>query len=188
MADSTLVTRAAFEIPYRALIIGLADDYAVLMPGIRRSTDPHAPALEPAPVSTLRDSIEDSLQLRTGSRVPAKDLYVLTGPYSDPLLGVPVLTAVSAYYEGDRPTALIAMVVPVDQFFTVTMHSPYDGTLILTGSRSASKACREWAARSPCRFRSNRSRGVRRPVRRRAAATARQRARDVPGSGLCEGA
>ena len=36
------------------------------------------------------------------------------GPYVDTELGVPVMTALSAYYEGDTPTMLVTMSIPVD--------------------------------------------------------------------------
>ena len=63
---------------------------------------------------TLRDTLERELAAQTGRRVPAKDARLWVGPYVDPWLGVPVMTAVTAYYEGDVPTTLVTMSIPVD--------------------------------------------------------------------------
>ena len=138
-ANSTLVTRAAFDAKYRAVIVGLTDDYAVLMPELSPSTDPHAPPVSPALIGTLRDTLERNLLAQTGSRAPPKGGYVLSGPYSDPLLGAPAMVAITAYYSGDTPVALIAIIQPLEQFFNVTARSPYEGTLLLVGKRGVVK-------------------------------------------------
>ncbi|MBN3752543.1 response regulator [Paraburkholderia sp. Tr-20389] len=134
-ANSTLVTRAAFDVTYRAVIVGLTDDYAVLMPELSPSSDPHAPPASPALVGTLRDTLERDLLAQTGSRVPPKGGYVLAGPYRDPLLGAAAMVAISAYYAGDTPVALIALIQPLEQFFSVPVRSRHEGTLLLVGKR-----------------------------------------------------
>ncbi len=138
-ATSTLTTRVAFDVSYRAEIVGLTEDYAALMPGLSPATDPHAPPLAPALIGTLRDSLERSVLAHTGARAPAKGAYVLAGPYRDPLLGAPAMIAVTAYYAGETPVALIAIVEPLDQFFNVPARTPHEGTLVLAGSRGVIK-------------------------------------------------
>jgi two-component system capsular synthesis sensor histidine kinase RcsC len=134
-ADSTLVTRAAFDVTYRAVIVGLTDDYAVLMPALSPSSNRQAPAASPALIGTLRDTLERNLLAQTGSRAPPKGGYVLAGPYRDPLLGAPAMVAITAYYSGDTPVALIAIVQPLEQFFSVPVRSPHEGTLLFAGKR-----------------------------------------------------
>ncbi|MEX3671903.1 response regulator [Paraburkholderia phenoliruptrix] len=121
-AQSTLVTQQAFELAQRATLIGLHEDYAVIVPSLAGAdTDAHAEApptapagLQEAVIGTLRETIERELQLQTGKRVPAKGERVWVGPYRDPLRNAPVISAVSAYYEGDTPVTLISASIPLD--------------------------------------------------------------------------
>ncbi|CAH2922673.1 MAG: Sensory box histidine kinase/response regulator [uncultured Paraburkholderia sp.] len=117
-AQSTLVTQQAFELAQRATLIGVDEDYAVIVPSL---ADAHAEAPPTAPaapqeavIGTLRETIERELQLQTGKRVPAKGERVWVGPYRDPLRNAPVISAVSAYYEGDTPLTLISASIPLD--------------------------------------------------------------------------
>jgi len=138
-ADSTLVTREALDVPYRSIIVGLNDDYAVLMPGVAATDDPHGRTLSPALIGTMREAVEASLKTQTGARLPAKGTYLLTAPYRDPLFGDLVSAAVTAAYIDDKPVALIAMIVPLDQFYYVASHSAHDGTLIFVGWKNVLK-------------------------------------------------
>ncbi|MBP0592745.1 response regulator [Paraburkholderia sp. LEh10] len=139
VATSTLVTREAFDVPYRTLMVGLTDDYAVLMPGLSQQNDPGAPPLAPALIGQLRATMERNLLAQSGARAPAKGTYVLSAPYHDPLLGVPAIMAITAHYAGDTPVALIAIVKPLDQFFTFPVRSPHDGLVMLVGKRGVIK-------------------------------------------------
>ncbi|WP_027213951.1 response regulator [Burkholderia sp. WSM2232] len=121
-AQSTLVTQQAFELAQRSTLIGLDDDYAVLLPSLAGSaTDAAAGATHLATsasqvevIARLREAIERELQAQTGKRVPAKGERVWVGPYRDPLGNAQVISAVSAYYQGNTPVALISASIPLD--------------------------------------------------------------------------
>ncbi|HEX7933810.1 MAG TPA: ATP-binding protein [Paraburkholderia sp.] len=127
-AQSTLVTQQAFELEQRAALIGLDEDYVVILPSLARSVtgtrrDASASASasasatsapQAAVVSLLRETIERELQSQTGKRVPGKGERVWVGPYRDPLQNTPVMSAVSAYYQGDTPLTLISVSIPLD--------------------------------------------------------------------------
>ncbi|MEA3130083.1 MAG: two-component system, NarL family, capsular synthesis sensor histidine kinase RcsC, partial [Paraburkholderia sp.] len=137
---STLATEQAFALRQRAMLIGLNEDYAVMLPaadapGTAAGADaPGADALllQPATIGTLRDEIERQLQARTGKRVPGKGERIWLGPYRDPLQGIPVIIAVSAYYSGDTPVTLIAASIPVSTLPDYFTRPAADGTLLIT--------------------------------------------------------
>jgi two-component system capsular synthesis sensor histidine kinase RcsC len=128
-ADATLSTRKAFELPYRALLIGLDADYAVILPALDPRTDPKAPRPDAGLAAALRGSIVDALAAQTGRRMLAPGEHVLVGPYTDPLLGVPVVTVLSAQRSGDAPAMLIAMTIPADTVLATVRQLPGAATL-----------------------------------------------------------
>jgi two-component system capsular synthesis sensor histidine kinase RcsC len=69
---------------------------------------------QPTIVNVLRETLERQFKAQTGKRVPSKGERVWLGPYRDPLQNRPVISAVSAYYDGDTPISLISMNIPVD--------------------------------------------------------------------------
>ena len=78
-------------------------------------------------------------------RAKAERLWV--GPYVDPWLGVPVMTAVSAYYEGDVPTTLVTMSTPVDSLIGwLPRQSSVATLLLLTDARRAAVSSRPISA------------------------------------------
>ncbi|MFL9898328.1 ATP-binding protein [Paraburkholderia fungorum] len=132
---STLATEQAFALRQRAMLIGLNEDYAVMLPaadapGAASGSD--ALLLQPATIGTLRDTIERQLQTQTGKRVPGKGERIWLGPYRDPLQGVPVITAVSAYYSGDAPVTLITTSIPVSTLPDYFSRPAAEGTLLIT--------------------------------------------------------
>ncbi|CAD6557894.1 Sensor histidine kinase RcsC [Paraburkholderia kirstenboschensis] len=120
-AQSTLVTQQAFELEQRATLIGVDEDYAVILPSLPGSaTGPNSGAARSATsaqqaalAGVLRETIERELQSQTGKRVPGKGERLWVGPYRDPLQNTPVISAVSAYYEGDKPVTLISASIPL---------------------------------------------------------------------------
>ncbi|WP_144112931.1 ATP-binding protein [Paraburkholderia sp. BCC1886] len=149
-AQSTLVTQQAFELRQRALLIGLTDDYAAILPALAQAvgsvsgsalnsastSETAPPPPQAALVTTLRATLESQLERQTGKRWPARGELVWLGPYRDPLQGVPVISAVSAYYRGGQPTALIVINLPLDEL--ATRVAPADGagaTLLMSGDR-----------------------------------------------------
>ncbi|NPT59319.1 ATP-binding protein [Paraburkholderia elongata] len=138
-AQSTLVTQQSFELPQRAILLGLTEDYAAILPSLAQPVANSgadrgvaaAPPLQPAIVSTLRETLEQQLQAQIGKRVPGKGGRIWLGPYRDPLQGVPVISAVSAYYAGDTPTTLIAMSIPLDGLLARLARPDREGTLLL---------------------------------------------------------
>jgi two-component system capsular synthesis sensor histidine kinase RcsC len=146
-AQSTLVTQQSFELPQRAILLGLAEDYAAILPSLAQPVADSgasssassstgrgvtaAPPLQPAIVSTLRETLEQELLSQTGKRVPGKGERIWLGPYRDPLQGVPVISTVSAYYAGDTPTTLIAMSIPLDGLLAHLARPDREGTLLL---------------------------------------------------------
>ncbi len=141
--------------------MGLDEDYVAILPAIDPKTDTKAPPLEPPLAAALREALIGALAVQTGKRTLAKDERVLIGPYPDPLLGVPVVTAFSIYYVGDTPTVLIAMTIPADTFLAGLHGPPNSGTLLLVSaqhrpimsspplSASTEQAMRDAAARTP---------------------------------------
>ncbi|WP_025599165.1 response regulator [Burkholderia sp. WSM2230] len=120
-AQSTLVTQQAFELAQRATLIGLDDDYAVLLPSLAGSaTDASAKATSSTStpqvdvIATLREAIERELQAQTGKRLPGKGERVWVGPYREPLHNTQVISAVSVYYEANTPIALISASIPLE--------------------------------------------------------------------------
>jgi two-component system capsular synthesis sensor histidine kinase RcsC len=131
---STLATEQAFALRQRAMLIGLNEDYAVMLPaadapGAASGSD--ALLLQPAAIGTLRDGIERQLQAKTGKRVPGKGERLWLGPYREPLQGVPVITAVSAYYSGDTPVTLITTSIPVSTLPDYFTRPAVEGTLLI---------------------------------------------------------
>ncbi|MGN8109150.1 response regulator [Paraburkholderia sp. 22098] len=121
-AQSTLVTQQAFELEQRATLIGVDEDYAVILPSLAGSAaGPNSGAArfatsaqQAALAGVLRETIERELKSQTGKRVPGKGERLWVGPYRDPLQNTPVISAVSAYYEGDKPVTLISASVPLN--------------------------------------------------------------------------
>ncbi|WP_175772171.1 ATP-binding protein [Paraburkholderia phenazinium] len=129
--QSTLATQQAFELNHRAMLIGLADDYAVVMPSIQAAADGHVRPLQPSDIAALRATLLHELQAQTGRRLPARNERVWVGPYVDPQLGVPVMTALSAYYAGNTPIMLMTMSIPVDALVGRMYRHSHVGTLLL---------------------------------------------------------
>ncbi|MFM0397925.1 ATP-binding protein [Paraburkholderia aspalathi] len=143
-AQSTLVTQQAFELPQRAILLGLTEDYAAILPSLAQPVANSgadggvtaAPALQPAIMSTLRETLEQELQAQTGTRMPGKGQRIWLGPYRDTLQGVPVISTVSACYAGDTPTTLIVMSIPLDGLLAHVARPDHDGTqLLMTADR-----------------------------------------------------
>ncbi|CAB3656255.1 Sensor histidine kinase RcsC [Paraburkholderia sediminicola] len=138
-AESTLVTQLAFELRQRAVLIGLNEDYAAILPSLvppATGATAHAaipPVLQPTLVSVLRDALERELQARTGKRVPGKGELIWIGPYRDPLQGIPVISAVGVHYNGDTPTTLIVMSIPLDALSALLARPTNEGSLMLMG-------------------------------------------------------
>lgn len=131
---STLATEQAFALRQRAILVGLNEDYAVMLPavdapGAASGTDALLP--QPEAIGTLRDSIERQLQAQTGKRVPGKGELIWLGPYREPLQGIAVIAAVSAYYDGDTPVALITTSIPVSGLPDYFSRPSAEGTLLL---------------------------------------------------------
>jgi two-component system, NarL family, capsular synthesis sensor histidine kinase RcsC len=143
-AQSTLVTQQAFELRQRAMLLGLNEDYAAILPTVAQPAvngSPGAgaantPPLQPAMVGSLRATLEHELLAQTGKRLPGKGERVWLGPYRDPLQGIPVMSAVSAYYASDTPTTLITVSIPLDELSALLMRPGKTGTqLLITADR-----------------------------------------------------
>ncbi|CAE6745772.1 ATP-binding protein [Paraburkholderia haematera] len=138
-AQSTLVTQQAFELRQRAMLLGLNEDYAAILPSVKQpaagpATDAgatHTPPLQPAMVSSVRETLERELLAQTGKRVPGKGERVWLGPYRDPLEGIPVMSEVSANYVGDAPTVLITVSIPLEALSALLIRPNSVGTLLL---------------------------------------------------------
>ncbi|MFL9866696.1 ATP-binding protein [Paraburkholderia fungorum] len=121
-AQSMLVTQQAFELQQRAMLLGLDEDYAAILPSLAQpvtgaAADPkpvETPALQSAIVGTLRETTELELLAQTGKRVPGKGEHVWLGPYRDPLQGIQVISEVAAHYVGNTPTTLVIVSIPLD--------------------------------------------------------------------------
>ena len=129
--QSTLVTQQAIELDQRAMLIGVSEDYALILPAHDARAGGHAPRLAPSDVARLRGMLEHELETETGRRVPAKGERVWIGPYVDPWLSAPVMTAVSTYYAGEVPTTLVTMSIPVDVLIGRLPEQRRGGTLLL---------------------------------------------------------
>ncbi|HEX7909476.1 MAG TPA: ATP-binding protein [Paraburkholderia sp.] len=118
VAQSTLATQQAFELQQRATLIGLQDGYAVILPSLSQPGADKATELGPPArlmrVSALRATLERQLQAQTGKKLPGKGERIWLGPYLDPVDGVQIVSAVSAYFEGDTPKTLISVDIPLD--------------------------------------------------------------------------
>ena len=134
-ADATLATRHSFELPYRALLIGLDADYAAILPAIDPATDPNAPPVTPQLAASLRATILDALAAQTGKRTLGSGERVLIGPYRDPLLGAPVVTALTVFSPGGTPSMLIALTIPADTFLAHLHEPPNSATLLLVSAQ-----------------------------------------------------
>ncbi|MFM0225155.1 ATP-binding protein [Paraburkholderia dipogonis] len=138
-ARSTLVTQEAFELRQRATLIGLNEDYAVILPSLAHplagqtgaAGQAAASAPQPAIVILLRETLERQLEAQTGKLVPGKGERIWLGPYRDPLQNRPVISAVSAYYGGDTPTTLISMNIPLDVFASRIAQADSEGVILL---------------------------------------------------------
>ncbi|MEZ0600705.1 ATP-binding protein [Paraburkholderia sp. IW21] len=131
---STLATGQAFALRQRAMLVGLNEDYAVILPPAEAPAEASgtvALPLRASKIATLRDAIEQQLQAQTGKRVPGKGERIWLGPYREPLQGVPVITAVSAYYIGDTPTTLITTSIPISTLPEYFTRPAAEGTLLL---------------------------------------------------------
>ena len=135
VGQSTLATQQAFDLNHRAMLIGLADDYAVIMPSAGSGAESGMRPLQPSDVPVMRAALLQQLQAQTGRRVPARNERVWAGPYVDAGLGVPVMTALSAYYVGDTPTMLVTTSIPVDALVGHLHRRSRAGTLMLVTRR-----------------------------------------------------
>ncbi|GAB2873897.1 hypothetical protein GCM10027093_06760 [Paraburkholderia jirisanensis] len=134
-ADATLATRHSFELPYRALLLGLDADYAAILPAIDPASDPKAPPVTPQLAASLRATILDALAAQTGKRTLGSGERLLIGPYRDPLLGAPVVTALTVFSPGGTPTMLIALTIPADTFLAHLHEPPNSATLLLVSAQ-----------------------------------------------------
>ncbi|HEY1998162.1 hybrid sensor histidine kinase/response regulator [Paraburkholderia sp.] len=138
--QSTLTTQLAFDLEHRATLIGLDEDYALITPALEAKSDNNnsEPPLQAADIAVLRTTLTRELQAQTGQRVPARNQRIWLGPYLDPLLHVPVMTTVSAYYEGGKPVTLVAMSMRVDALIgRLYRHSRVGTLMLLTADRHA---------------------------------------------------
>jgi two-component system capsular synthesis sensor histidine kinase RcsC len=134
--QSTLVTQQAFDLNHRAMLVGLDADYALVVPSVDRAAAGNARPLQPSDVTVLRAALLRELQAQTGRRVPARNERVWVGPYVDPQFGVPVMTAMSAYYAGNTPAMLVTMSIPVDTLVgELYRHSQVDTLLLVTADQ-----------------------------------------------------
>ncbi|MGF6773956.1 two-component system capsular synthesis sensor histidine kinase RcsC [Paraburkholderia sp. GAS199] len=132
---ATLTSQLSDEPARRAMLIGLTRNYAAIMPSLGQATNGGAsspPPLRPAIIGTLREGVERELLAQTGERLPRKGEQVWVGPYRDPLQGRRVVSAVSVYYDGDRPSVLIVMSIPVDVLAAHLERPTHEGSLLLT--------------------------------------------------------
>ena len=138
-SQSTLATQQAFELQQRATLIGLNEDYAVILPSLSQPVAGKAaaadlsalPQQQAAVIRTLRETLERQLDAQTGKRLPGKGERVWLGPYLDPVENVPVISAVSAYYDGDKPTTLISMNIRLDVLAKHIAPPGNEGTILL---------------------------------------------------------
>lgn len=131
-AQSTLVTQQAFGLRQRAVMIGLKEDYAVLLPSMAQTAaDLPTRPQQSAIVTTLRETLERQIEAQTGKRLPGKDERVWVGPYHDPLENDPVVSAVSVYYDGDTPTTLISMNIRLDVLSARVAPPNSEGAILL---------------------------------------------------------
>lgn len=130
-AQSTLATQEAFELHHRAMMIGLADDYMVIVPSLAAAGGRGAVPLQPALIRSLRETLLRQLLADTGKRLPARGEQLWLGPYVDPLQGIPVMTAVSAYYKGDAPEALLTMSISLATLTSLLERPDPTGSLLL---------------------------------------------------------
>jgi two-component system capsular synthesis sensor histidine kinase RcsC len=134
-AEATLATREAFELPYQVMLIGLDGDYAAVLPAPGARTDRKVAPPGATLASSLREAILGALAAQSGARVLAKGERVLVGPYIDPLLGVPVVAALSMQRVADKPVMLIAMTFPASAMLGKLKQPPDSATLLLGSAR-----------------------------------------------------
>lgn len=138
-AQSMLVTQQAFELQQRAMLLGLNEDYAAILPSLAQpvtgaTADPkpiETPTLQPAIIGTLRETTERELLAQTGKRVPGKGERVWLGPYRDPLQGIQVISEVAALYAGNTPATLVIVSIPLDALEAHLGRPTGEGTLLL---------------------------------------------------------
>jgi two-component system capsular synthesis sensor histidine kinase RcsC len=129
--QATLTTQEAFDLNHRAMLIGLNDDYALIMPAVEAKANGSVPPLDPADAVSLRNGLLQQLQAETGRRMLARNQRLWVGPYVDALLRVPVMTTLSVSYDGDTPASLVTMSIPVDALLKRLARDPGVGTLLL---------------------------------------------------------
>jgi len=130
-AESTFMTREAFGLPYQTLLIGLDGDFAAILPAPGMHTSAHAPSLTSRTAAALREATLDALAAQTGKRTLAAGERALIGPYADPLLGVPVVTALSMPSVDGKPVMLIAMTVDASAMLSGFDQPQGSATLLL---------------------------------------------------------
>jgi two-component system, NarL family, capsular synthesis sensor histidine kinase RcsC len=122
VAQSTILTEQAFELQKRATLIGLKDDYAVIpspsaspmADDATRADGSATSSSRLAGIKALRETLERQIEAQTGQPLPGKGKRIWLTPYLDPVQHVPMVSAVSAYYDGDTPTTLITVDLPLD--------------------------------------------------------------------------
>ena len=141
-AQSILVTQQSFQLPQRAILVGLKEDYAAIMPSLSQPVagvgGTAGPPPQAATVGTLRQTVERELQAQTGKRVPGKGERIWLGPYRDPVQGIPMISLVSAYYAGDTPETLIVTSIPLSAVAAALSGATREQTLlVMTSDRRA---------------------------------------------------
>ena len=140
IGQSTVATQQAFDLndPAILMVVGLRNDYALIVPSVTAQTDGSIAPLHPGDAVTLRSVLLHELLVETGQPTLAKNQRLWLGPYIDPLLRVPVMTALCASYDGDTPTALVAMILPVNSLMArLRRPESADLLLLLSNNRRA---------------------------------------------------
>lgn len=131
-ATAMLATQQAFQLQHHAYAVGLDHEYALVLATADAGRAPLQP--DTALATRLRDTLTRELHAQTGRDVPARNEQVWIGPHTDPILGIRVMTAITASYAGNTPTMLIAASVPVEQFLGRLQRPAEPATLVLANA------------------------------------------------------
>ncbi|WP_423199927.1 MULTISPECIES: ATP-binding protein [unclassified Cupriavidus] len=132
IATAAITTQQAFELEHRAYIVDANAEYAIVIGRSHLGQDAYPLRADLA--ADLRDRVGRALMARIGQPVPRKNEQVWLGPGTDPVLGTPIMTVVSASYSGDTPTTLIAAVIPVEAILARVVKPDDPATLLLVNT------------------------------------------------------